>query len=33
MLTSNLEDAFVSFLHVYALCLVSLQLLQRCRAG
>jgi hypothetical protein len=32
VLASNLEDASVSFLHVRALCLVSPQFLQRCRA-
>jgi hypothetical protein len=30
VLTSNLEDTSVSFLHVRALCLVLSQFLQRC---
>jgi hypothetical protein len=33
VLTSNLEDISVSFLHVRALCLVLLQFLQRCIAS
>jgi hypothetical protein len=33
VLTSNLEDISVSFLHMRALCLVLLQFLQRCVAS
>jgi hypothetical protein len=33
VLASNLEDISVSFLYVRALCLVSLQFLQRCVAS
>jgi hypothetical protein len=33
VLVSNLEEASVSFLHVRALCLVSLQFLQRRRVS
>jgi hypothetical protein len=33
MLASKLEDILVSFLYIYALCLVLLQFLQRCRVS